>query len=168
MALMAKHLSGSGFTAEDITDCRHIIMATILTLPLEEIPFRSDEMRTMGKILGSADLIAQMADRNYLEKLPLLFLEYKEAGIPAFATPLELFKKTEEFYHSVARARLTNGMDDIASAVRHHFRQRWGIDRDLYAESIKNNINYLKKIYEECGESYEYLLTKIRRGNPPA
>ena len=45
---------------------------------LEEIPFRSDETRAMGRILGSADLIAQMADRTYLEKFPLLFEEFQE------------------------------------------------------------------------------------------
>ena len=106
IALMERYLSDKDFSAEDILDCSHIIMCTQLSLPLNEISFRSEETKTMGKVLGSADLIAQMADRNYLKKLPLLFLEFKEAGMAGFETPLELFENTEEFYHSVARLRL--------------------------------------------------------------
>jgi len=140
--LMGKYLAAKGIGADGITDCAHMIMCTILTLPLAGIPFRSDEIRTMGRILGSADLIAQMSDRNYLERLPLLFQEFKEAGMPGFETPLELFKNTGNFYHSVARARLAEEMGDVASAAQFHFRERWHIDRDLYAESITNNIKY--------------------------
>jgi len=163
--LMSKYLANNGFTAEDISDCRHIIMSTILTLPLADIPFRSDEIRTMGRIIGSADLIAQMADRNYLEKLPLLFLEFEEAKMPGFETPLALFKNTEEFYHSVVRTRLKEEMGDVSSAALFHFKERWKIDRDLYAESITNNINYMKKINRDCAESFECLLQRLRRKN---
>jgi hypothetical protein len=160
---MGRHLAASGFSAEDISDCSHIIMCTTLTLPLSEISFSSDEIRLMGKVLGSADLIAQMADRNYLEKLPLLFLEFKEAGMPGFETPLELLKNTGEFYHSVVRSRLVKEMSGVSSAALFHFKKRWDIDRDLYAESIANNITYMSKIYEDCAKSYDCILKKIRR-----
>ncbi len=161
--LMEEYLAGNGYAPDDIFDCRSIIMCTILNLPLADIPFASDEVRTMGRIIGSADLIAQMADRIYLEKLPLLFLEFEEARMPGFETPLELFKKTEEFYHSVARARLTDELGGVSSAARFHFKERWNIDRDLYAEAITNNIRYMKEIYEDCAESFDCLLKKIRR-----
>jgi len=161
--LMRKYMGSNGFSAEDIEDCGHIIMCTILTLPLAEIPFKSKEVKTMGRILGSADLVAQMADRNYLEKLPLLFMEFEEAKMPGFETPLELFKYTEEFYHLVARTRLKEEMGNVSSAALLHFKERWNIDRDLYAESITNNIRYLRKIYRDCEESFECLIKKIRR-----
>ena len=61
IALMERYLSDKDFSAEDILDCSHIIMCTQLSLPLNEISFRSEETKTMGKVLGSADLIAQMA-----------------------------------------------------------------------------------------------------------
>ena len=160
---MGKYLAASGFSENDISDCGHIIMCTTLTLPLTEIPFRSDEIRSMGKVLGSADLIAQMADRNYLEKLPLLFLEFKEAKMPGFETPFELFKNTGEFYHSVVRKRLTKEMGNVSSAALFHFKKRWDIDRDLYAESIMKNIKYMRKINEDCAESFGCLLKKMRR-----
>ena len=163
IALMERYLSDKGFSAEDFLDCSHIIMCTKLSLPLNEIPFRSEETKTMGKVLGSADLIAQMADRNYLKKLPLLFLEFKEAGMAGFETPLELFENTEEFYHSVARTRLAEELGNVSAAARYHFKNRWGIDRDLYAESIKNNIKNMREITGVCVENYACMIKKIRR-----
>jgi hypothetical protein len=89
---MEKYLNVKRFAFKDIRDCSHIIRCTVLPLPLQNIPFHSDEIRAVGKILGSAYWIAQMADKNYLERLPLLFLEFEEAGMPCFGTPLGLFK----------------------------------------------------------------------------
>ena len=165
IALMTNYLSEKNFTAGDILDCSNIIECTKLSLPLDEIPFKSEGTKTMGKVLGSADLIAQMADRNYLEKLPLLFLEFEEAGMEGFETPLELFKKTEEFYHMVARARLAEDFGSVSSAALYHFQSRWDIDRDLYAESIRNNIKYIKESMEGCTGSFECLMSKLRRGS---
>jgi len=165
IALMGKHLSDKDFSAENILDCSHIIRCTKLSLPLNEIPFRSEETKTMGKVLGSADLIAQMADRNYLKKLPLLFLEFKEAGMAGFETPLELFENTEEFYHSVARTRLAEELENVSAAARYHFKNRWGTDRDLYAESIKNNIKNMREITGVCVENYACMIKKVRRNN---
>jgi hypothetical protein len=165
IALMEKHLSDKDFPAENILDCSHIIMCTKLSLPLNEIPFKSEETKTMGKVLGSADLIAQMADRNYLKKLPLLFLEFKEAGMAGFETPLELFENTEEFYHSVARTRLAEELGNVSAAARYHFKNRWGTDRDLYAESIKDNIKNMREITGVCVENYACMIKKVRRNN---
>lgn len=163
--LMREYLSDKDFKAEDILDCSHIIMSTKLSQPLNEVPFRSEAIREMGKIVGSADLIAQMSDRNYLEKLPLLFLEFKEAGMEGFETPLKLFQKTGEFYHFVARARLAEDLGNVSSSAVYHFRSRWGIDRDLYGESIRNNIKYIKETTEDCSEGYRCVLSKLHRGS---
>jgi len=83
--------------------------------------------------------------------------------MPGFETPLQLFKNTGEFYHSVVRKRLTEEMGDVSSAALFHFRERWEIDRDLYAESITNNIKYMNEIYRDCAESFDCLLKKLRR-----
>jgi len=149
IAFMEKYLTEKGFSQEDIRDCSHIIMCTELSLSLAEIPFNSEEVRTMGKVLGTADLVAQMADRNYQEKLLLLFLEFEEAGMEEFKSPLELFRKTEEFYRSVARKRLTGELEGVSSAALYHFRERWKIDKNLYEESIKYNIRRMKEAVME-------------------
>lgn len=164
ISLMEEYLTEKNFPSEDILECSRIIDSTRLSVPIDEIPFMSEETKLMGKVLGSADLIAQMADRNYLEKLPLLFLEFKEAGMEGFETPLELFNKTEEFYHMVARARLAEDLSSVSSAALYHFQNRWNIDRDLYDVAIRNNIKYIKEATESCTGSYESLMSKLRRG----
>ena len=149
IALMGKYLAENGFSQEDIRDCGHMIKCTELFFPMADIPFDSEEVRTMGKVVGTADLFAQMADRNYQEKLPLLFMEFQEAGLKGFETPLELFKKTEEFYRSVVRKRMRNELEGVPSAARYHFRERWEIDKNLYEESIKYNIRRMKETVVE-------------------
>ena len=149
IALMEKYLSEKGFSKEDVRDCGHIIKCTELSFPMQEIPFDSEEVRIMGKIVGTADLVAQMADRNYHEKLPLLFMEFQEAGVQGFETPLELFSKTEEFYRKVARKRMRNELEGISAAALYHFRERWKIDKNLYEESIKSNIRRMKDTVTE-------------------
>lgn len=149
IALMGKYLAEKGYSQEDIRDCGHIIKCTELFFPMEELPFDSEEVRTMGKIVGTADLVAQMADRNYQEKLPLLFMEYQEAGVHGFETPLELFSKTEGFYRKVARKRMRNELEGVSAAALDHFRERWQIDKNLYEESIKFNIRRMKDTVTE-------------------
>ena len=149
IAVMEKYLTDNGYSQEDIRNCSHVIKCTELFLPIEDIPFETEEVRTMGKVLGTADLVAQMADRDYQEKLPLLFLEFQEAGMEGFETPLELFKNTEEFYRSVARKRMAGLLGGISSAALYHFRERWKIDKNLYEESIKYNIRQVKETVRE-------------------
>jgi hypothetical protein len=144
IALMEIHLAENGYSQKDIRDCGHIIKCTEISFPMEEIPFDSEEVWNMGKIVGTADLIAQMADRNYQEKLPLLFMELQESGVQGFETPLELFSKTEEFYRKVARKRMRNELEGVSASALYHFRERWKIDKNLYEESIKYNIRCMK------------------------
>jgi hypothetical protein len=144
IALMGSYLAEKGFSQEDIRDCGHMIKCTELFFPMGDIPFNSEEVWAMGKVVGTADLLAQMADKNYQEKLPLLFMEFQEAGVQGFETPLELFKKTEEFYRKVARKRMKNELEGISAAALYHFRERWNIEKNLYEESIKYNIRRMK------------------------
>ena len=144
-----KYLAGNGYSREDIRDTGHMIKCTELAFPMADIPFASEEVGTMARIVGTADLLAQMADRNYQEKLPLLFLEFQEAGIKGFETPLELFKQTEGFYRSIARKRMKNELQGLSSAALYHFRDRWHIDSNLYEDSIKYNIRLMKETVVE-------------------
>lgn len=163
IAFITKYLSSKGFSPQDTEDCAHLIRCTILSLPVKEIPFRSGKIETLGKIVGSADLLAQMADRNYLEKLLLLFREFEEAGVPGFDSALDLLQKTEGFYKFVAQKRLSEEFDGISANMRSHFNSRWGIPQDLYAESIRKNIEYLKTVIDGCRDSFECYLDNLKR-----
>jgi len=164
IVFMRKYLSQKGFPDQQIEDCSHLIMCTILNLSPKEIPFRSSEIETLGKIVGTADLMAQIADRYYLEKLLLLFQEFQEAGVPDFATELDLLKKTRGFYKNVANQRLVHDFSGISTNMSAHFKQRWGVEKDLYAESIQKNIDYLKVLLERTGDNIATVKKTLRRG----
>jgi len=163
IAFMKEYLSLNNFSSQDIEDCSHLIRCTILSLPVKAIPFRSEKTETLGKIVGTADLLAQIADRNYLEKLLLLFKEFEEAAIPGFGSELELLQKSEEFYRSVAHKRLSEEFGGISANMLFHFKYRWNINRDLYEESITRNIEYLKFVINDCEDSLQCYLGKLRR-----
>lgn len=164
IVFIRKYLSQKGFPNQQIDDCSHLIMCTILNLPPKEIPFRSPEIETLGKIVGTADLMAQIADRYYIEKLLLLFQEFQEAGVPDFATELDLLKKTEGFYKNVAEQRLAHDFSGISANMTAHFKQRWGVEKDLYSESIQKNIDYLRILLERAGDSIVSVKKTLRRG----
>lgn len=161
---MKKYLGKHSYSSVLMEDCSHLIMCTILNLSPDQIPFRSKEVETTGKIVGSADLMAQMADRAYLEKLLLLYEEFEEAGLPGYNSEFDLLKKTEDFYNLVARKRLAEDFDNVAAFMRPHFKERWNIDRDLYDESISGHINYLKSIIKICKKTDPCFFQYLRRG----
>jgi hypothetical protein len=161
---MRTNLSSKGFSKKQMDACEHLIACTNLNIDIADIPFHSKESETMGKIVASADLLGQMADRHYLEKLILLFKEFEEAGIPGFASEGELIEKTEGFYKNVAKKRLVKDLDNIAAYMKHHFKHRWNIGRDLYAESIKNNISYLKSILSHGKQPKSFYRQYLKRG----
>ncbi|MBW1753148.1 MAG: hypothetical protein JRJ46_08580 [Deltaproteobacteria bacterium] len=161
---MKEYLSQKSFSEQDLDDCTHIIMCTTLSLEIKDIPFRSNDIAMLGKIVGSADLLAQMADREYLEKLFMLFKEFEEAGMPGYGSELELLQKTQDFYKYVALQRLSQEFENVSAFMRSHFKNRWDHDRDLYQESVISNINYLKTVVEVCNDYYRCYLKYLRRG----
>lgn len=161
---MRKNLSAKNFSKEQMDDCAHLIRCTNLNIDIKDIPFRSTEIEMLGKIVGSADLLAQMADRHYLEKLILLFKEFEEAGIPGFDSEGELLEKTEGFYKNVASKRLKKDLGNVFLNMKYHFKFRWDIDNDMYIDSIKNNIRYLRSILKTGKEGKKLYHQYLKRG----
>jgi len=161
---MRNNLAPKGFSKKQMDACENLIACTNLNIDIADIPFKSKELKTMGKIVASSDLLGQMADRHYLEKLILLFKEFEEAGIPGFASEGELIEKTEGFYKNVAKKRLSKDLDNISVYMKLHFKQRWDIRRDLYADSIKNNISYLKSVLSHGKKTKNFYLKYLKRG----
>lgn len=149
MDFARRYFASSGLAPEDAEDCCQIIAATQLSVDLDGLPWRDDQVRFLGQILGTADMLAQMADRQYLEKLLLLYREFEEARLPGFDDELTLLKRTEGFYRRMAKARLAGEYGDAQRFMRHHFRARWRLDVDLYADAIANNLAYLRHVVEQ-------------------
>ena len=160
---VSKYLSANGYSSEDITLCTDAILSTNLNLPPSKIDFASIHAEVIGRIVGSADLIAQIADRAYLEKLRLLFAEFREARLPGFNTQLDLLKQTEDFYTTTARKRLNEDFGGIHRHMKAHFVEKWGIEVDLYDTSIQANIAYIRNLVETCKDDYDCYMENLRR-----
>jgi hypothetical protein len=107
-----------------------------------------------------------MADRYYLECLPLLYLEQRAAGIHQYSSSLELMRQTTWFYHQVIEQRLKIAFNDRASAMQVHFREWWQIDRNLYMEFITKNITYLERVISDCDAELACIDQYLRRRQP--
>ncbi len=148
IAFLIKHHGMFDLDKDDITSIQKMILCTGITVKTDTIDFNSEEERFAGLILGSSDLLGQMSDRTYLEKLLFLYYEFKEAGIEGFNTEYDMIYKTVDFYE-LTKKRLSEENRGVSRYARVHFRSRYGIDRDLYMEAINRHIKYLHKIIED-------------------
>lgn len=137
-----------------------IILCSNPALNISDIPFPDERMRLLGKILGTADLTGQMADRTYLEKLLFLYLEFEEAGFCSFQNIHDLLRKTQMFYE-ITQTKLREQFDGINEKLMLYFREWYGVDKNYYLESIEKNIAYLAKITELNDEKH---LAMLKRG----
>lgn len=161
---MRENLNGK-LSAEDTDDIADCIRCTCLGMAPKKVAFRTEDMRMMGFFLGSADLLAQIADRYYLEKLLLLFEEFQEAKLPGYDTPLDLLYKTRTFYQDVARKRMDEDLEGVDRFMRSYFKHRWDVDRDLYDEAIHRNLDYLDSILANCNDDINCFMKGLRRGD---
>jgi hypothetical protein len=144
---MDAYFAAMGLSTEDVDFCRNILRCTGLDVKIDTIRFASNENEILGKMLGTADLLGQMADRTYLEKLPFLYDEFKIAGVPGIGSDLDFFRNTPKFV-DMTIDRFQNELGGVSHYMRPHFRVRWGIDEDLYMSAIKRTMAYLKEILE--------------------
>ncbi len=147
---LSKYAAHKGFGEDISRDCATIINYTDLESDPATFDFHPHDIQLAGQVIGSADILAQMADRYYLECLPYLFNEQETGGINKHSSALELMEHTAVFYHNVVLKRLTNTFYNTSQAMQTHFRERYNVDRNLYIENIDKNIIYLKKIILKC------------------
>lgn len=150
-----------GIDQKDIPEISQYIQSTGLNTNFDEIPFLSKAQKTCGAFLGTADLLGQMADREYLEKLLFLYYEFREAGVPGYETEFDIIRKTEGFY-VLTRDRLKNSYMNVQRYTRKHFSQRYDIDANLYMLAINRHIKYLRKIIRDETTNFRH---KLKRGN---
>ncbi len=148
-----KYFELKKYSSDDFCFVKNCLECTGLNVVVKDINFESLENELMGKILGTADLIGQMSDLHYLEKLPFLFDEFQEGGITEYKTELDLLKKTPVFWEFTQK-RFASELGNVDHYLRDHFRVRWGIDKDLDREAIEKNIFRLQYILENHPTDY--------------
>jgi len=163
---LQRYAALKGLDENILKDCATIIHYTNLSLDPTTLGRHSHETQLAGQVVGSADILAQMADRYYLEALPMLHEELKADKTYKHASALDLMIHTASFYHNIILNRLILTFSNTSRSMRIHFRERYQIDRDLYTENINKNIAYLEKIIEEC-KSEMSSMQKFLKRKPP-
>jgi hypothetical protein len=79
-----------GLTNSEISPCQAIIQCTDMKNDPSSFEFQNQECKTLGKILAVADLIGQLADRIYLEKLFYLYREFEEGRVEGYYNEMDM------------------------------------------------------------------------------
>ncbi len=145
---------------DDFLFCRNCLLCTGVRASVAELHFRSNEEKRVGQMLGSADLLGQMADRKYLEKLLFLFHEFQEGDVPGYDNELDLLQKTLDFNRGT-EIRLIEELGNAHLFMRPHFFTRWGLDCDFYRQAINRNMAYIRQVLAYAEGNHRELL---RRG----
>lgn len=156
LRLMRVYGRKSGWSESEIEAGCFLISCTDLSHDVAQISYHSAAVEHLGKLLAAADLIAQMADRVYLEKLLYLYHEFKEGGIGNYTGEIDLLRKTIGFYQFVAQ-RLSPIADMIDRLARRHFTARWDVDVNLYQVAIDSQKEYLHFILDQPGDPRTHL-----------
>jgi hypothetical protein len=157
IAFISSYFLNPHNTSVDLEAMTQMVRCTGLDMRIDGIAFISEKTRLLGFILGTADLLGQMSDRYYVEKLPTLYEEFQEGGIPGFSSDFDLVQKTPGFY-AMAADRFINTLGGVNRFMKSHFLARWNIDGDLYAVSMERNLVFLKSI-----ENSQDCKTKAKR-----
>ncbi len=157
---MHQYAREHGIAADFADDLAPVISCSDPMLSVTRIDFADDRIRLAGKLVGTADLVGQMADRNYLEKLVLLFQEFQEANMGGYRSVHDMMRKTEGF-HAKIRMKLDEDFSGLYHLLSFHFKATLGEERNFYMESIRKNMDYLSKV--TAMDESEYL-AQLRRG----
>jgi len=118
----------------------------------ETIPLNNTLLRRVGHMLGTADIIAQMADRCYLEKCrDRLYPEFVLGGLTKrklpggrtqvlFTSGNDLVRKTPGFYMNAAK-RLDLQLARAYEYAESHFK-----GQNLYLEEMQKNVRYAQAV----------------------
>jgi hypothetical protein len=129
---------------------------------MHSLPFSNNQEKVCGAILATADLLSQMADRTYLEKLLFLYYEFKEAGISGYNTEYDIIRNTINFYQNT-KTRFKNELLSIYQYVQYHFKERFKIDKNLYIDAINKHIAYINKIMKDESTNFRHKLHRIKK-----
>jgi len=112
----ARHfLAGQGYRDEDLDAIGNMIRCTGVAANVKALPFHNEVDRILGYALGTADLLGQMAARDYIEKLPVLFAEFAEAAhtdkengarFAQYETAEDVVRRTPSFWSDYAWPRI--------------------------------------------------------------
>ena len=141
-----------GMGSHSATTAKGLVHFTGYEKAIEDIPISNSRLRSLGYLIGTADVIAQMADRTYLEKCQnFLYPEFQLGGMCVqkdaagreqviYASSWELMKKTPAFMSSVIQHRLSGTFDSS-----YRFAEACFQGANPYLLNINKNFSYLNE-----------------------
>ena len=140
--------------AREAKMAQEMVQYTGYEKPLDQVAVKNPRDRRLGFLLGTADLIAQMSDRAYLEKCrSFLYTEFEACGLAGtgkdgkpvvYASPEDLLRKTPEF----ARKLFADRLDGYFEGAYHYIESYFG-GQNPYLDEIRKHLNYLRMLAEE-------------------
>ena len=149
---LARYLPTIGMEAW-VPIATRIVHFTGYEMKLSQIQLGDPRDRKLGHLLGTADLIAQMADRCYLEKCrDRLYPEFVLGGIAAgprndgtlqvkYSSGLDLLRQTPSFVRETFVDRLEGEFERAFRYVEALFG-----GKNPYIDAIERNLDYLARI----------------------
>ncbi len=150
MEFAAHLLARKKFNREDIQAVQNMIRCTGVDAVLTDIPFHSELEKAAGIVLGTADLVGQMAAEDYVDKLPVLYDEFAEAAashngdvhsLADFSSAEDLMRKTPMFWQQFVLRKLEREFGGM-----HHFlNSPYPDGPNFYLDRIEANIEKLNR-----------------------
>ena len=141
---------GQDYPVEDILAVQNMIRCTGVNVKLDTIQFQDQLERVVGFALGTSDLLGQMAAPDYVDKLPILYLEFAEAArynegkMKAggfFASAEDLMQKTPLFWEKYVQQKISREFLGLFQFLNVPYPD----GRNSYIEQIDANIARLRR-----------------------
>jgi hypothetical protein len=152
---LSRYLPTIGFAAEAGVASR-LVHFTGYEFEIEDIDVADPKDRLLGYMIGTADLIAQMSDRAYLEKCrDFLYDEFVWGGIAreklldgrevvTYRSPEDLIRKTPDYYQNVARRRIDQKLGAVDRYATAHFD-----GTNPYETAIAHTMVFLRHVLDD-------------------
>lgn len=131
--------------------CTRILRFTGHEVDPTDLPVANEQEHLLGKLLGTADLIAQMADSAYVQKCrDYLYEEFTAGGMAGgkadadaapvlYRSPEQLLRQTPQFMRTAIAVRLDGHFNGVHRFAAEHFG-----GRHLYMDAIRANCSNLE------------------------
>jgi hypothetical protein len=153
---LSRYLPTIGFAPEAQLASR-LVHFTGYEMEIEDIAVADPRDRMIGCMVGTADLVGQMSDRMYLEKVRQFLYEEFVWGkvaretlpdgreVVRYSSPDDLMIKTPGFYEYVARSRIDKKLGAVDRYAEVHFD-----GSNLYQSEIDHNMDFLRQAIEKA------------------
>jgi hypothetical protein len=144
------------YSIEYFEDAKKVLKCISPYVDLERMRFKSEELKIIGKMLATANVVAQLGDRAYLERLLLLFRELLDARPEYCCSEMDVFRYRSAF-HDMMMRRLEASPPSTKGFMAAHFGSRLGVDRDFYEEQMESNLKHLLLILSNEKDYRDFL-----------